>query len=691
MLKQVRMTLVLLAILAISVPSLAASKMLQQFRSNAPSDTIFYWDGELSKIPSVNGSGTSQSSQLEQLLDQLQTIEEMPQATEILSLLIKDLADTLATDPDSVGAHYGLSSKQEVAFYFDGISPILQIAVKSPSAIKKLVIEMAESSEAIFVKENWMGKDVFTWQVDDDDEIGFAIVFDKKVITFGFYSNKDTENRTYRRLGLVTEINSVKSEKIAENIAADYRFKNAMTGYFNIAELARSFLSPETNSTGTDYLNLIIGEDEHKIQSDVCRKEWQSYADAVPKLIFGYTSINSSKSNANMQAAMILELTNSEVKTDLMKLNGHLSDYAVNNEGQIVSITQGLNTSEMSSVLTAFWTDFVNAEFECPELQVAQMSMQETNPASLAIASAMAQGLQGFGLSLFDITINDLETMDFTVDAIITLSGPNPGMLATLLANIPQLKDLLLPDDGTVVPLKNLGLPPEKTPSAMLVGNHLAIFLGDKAKATAKTLDKEFLNNRGLFGMYFDYSKVFDLVSNKVLNNQDIVGSMEIPACVEFQLGLQSIAELDAQLSMETRFDEDGINTTIGMDMTLPSAKSKKNFIQGEYSLEQMVDGCAWETVGAETINKDGTGTYEFVDAEAQCVTWKSDYNWILSGTRLKFDTQSSVSRNSCDEAFIEEESDAFECIITEQSDSGFTCLFSYEDDYKELYRYSRN
>jgi len=671
----------------LSVQIHATSRVLSQFQADAPSDTIFYAEASLAMLSNTGAASLVQGSQVEQFLDMFDRDESLNRSPEskFLIRLVEDYAARVAEGPKKLTRYYGLSANNEFAVYLEGMAPVMHIAVRNPNAIRDLLIQYSEESGVKYQSETWMKTPAFVWKISPKKGVNFSVVFEKKRVTLGFYLDADTEERKFRRLGLIKETSSVANKNIMANLQKQYGFVEVMQGYLNLVELARVGLQLADNSLSQDLK--LLNPNPSAPLTKACRDEFMTLAESVPRLVMGYDEVRTRGSQVHLQASTILEIKDAEAITVLSQLNGHLSELAMGQNGQIFSLAMGLDADQLSYVVTHLWTRLINSEFECGQLIELQASAEASNPATVAIFAAMAQGLQGVSLSVFDLEITDIENFEFTLDALVTLSSEKPELLAGLLANIPQLKGLQLPVDGSEYPVTSLGLAPEKTPSMAIRGDHLAMFIGDTSRRISNKLVDEKLNHQGLFGMTFDYKKFYDLLSDSLLATPELTIDMDATTCAQVYSSILPLSALDATATIMGGFNESGFVSDINVDMA-EVANQPIQSVVGEYHLEQLTDGCAWELVGEEIMKKNGTGNYSVSDVSGQCLIYGSDYQWSQNGARVSFDITHSESRETCDDSFIPDDVSNYDCIIVDQNAGGFSCMFSYDDDYQEIYRY---
>ncbi|AJQ93056.1 hypothetical Protein YC6258_01006 [Gynuella sunshinyii YC6258] len=663
-------------------------KPADHFQANAPADTVLYFDGKLSTGNNAYASeaGLAQWQQTYQEL--VDTIAGDSDQARFFLALLDDFVETAAQGDNAVIERYGLNSQMNMAIYMDGLLPVFQFAVKKPQNFMDTLQELEEQTGYKHEVQDLNGHAIWVWEVENKDPgLHFAVSAEKKYVTASFLFGTDSDTRKMQRLALEEDPNTLKDSKQVAELKKKYGFGDPMSGFINLVEVARTILKPEQSSAGKDLL-VAFGDEYEPLVSAVCADEMIGMVQGAPRIVAGYRDFKTSKDSFKFDLTTLLEVTDEQSVTDLQKLNGHLSPAASVANGQIVSLAVGLDVANLTPVISNFWNRFVKAEFNCDVLQQAQQEAKNTNPATLSILTAMVQGLKGASMQLFDVQFDKTNQALGGIDALVALSSTSPATLVGLLANVPYLQDVHIPEDGTAVDLDIPYLPEGVKLKAAIKGNNLTVFSGDKAGKAADDLGKEKLNSNGLYSFALDYAKLSALVEDII----PVVGQqtdMEPSSCADVYMSLTGLKSVDMKLMMKQGVNQYGIFTDIQADgKTLKNAKTGQ-FSPGKYNVSMLDWGCEWLEFGQEEIRKDGTGFYATQDDAQQCEIFKAEYQWQKNGNVLAFTETKNVSRDSCDVPFEEVEPDGYECTIVHSSDNGFDCLFDYGDGEKAVYRYT--
>jgi hypothetical protein len=152
-----------------------------------------------------------------------------------------------------------------------------------------------------------------------------------------------------------------------------------------------------------------------------------------------------------------------------------------------------------------------------------QNDAKSQQPATLALMTGMAPGVQGLAFSLMSLELEKTEAggtpMPKSIDALISLAVKNPtALVQTIGAFFPPLAQLQLSADGTPVQLP-LPIPLSFPVMAAINGSHLTVYSGEKSQALAQGLRTETLEeSQGLMAADIDYGKYYGLIGDTLTN-----------------------------------------------------------------------------------------------------------------------------------------------------------------------------
>lgn len=683
--------------LSLSLPSIFGGKkdVLEKFQQHAPADTLFYFDGITDQdVIAISGQlNKSSIGQMDTVIQEfkLESGQDSIPALDFISYVLNDLVEQMSIGPKAMRDRYGLSKDFASAVYMDGIVPVVQFAVDSDKPLINVVDEASTEAGLDYQIENWGDHQVRVWSFNasptSELDGGLALAFNDGLATLSFYLNSDSLQRKQQRLGLAKEKDSLAGQEAMQDLRKTYRFDQTLAGFINIEQIGRMLLYPNSTRAGQDLLTL--GYDDHQQFDQVCLTEQLQFIQSVPRLVMGNERYEVRNNRIEFDTLAVLEMKDKPTVIELKRLNGHLSKTSLAAEDKLGSIDFGMNMDALVPVVTSLWQRFTSNTYQCPNLQQAQQQAKQWNPATLGLVTAMTQGIKGTSLTLFDLSIRDLATQQFDFDVLLSVAAENPAVLAGLVSGAPQLGGVIIPTDGQAVTLKVPSVPEDLQPKMAVRGKHLVLFSGEKATQASNKLTSEKLNNDGLMRLSFNYSKLGDLV-DEVLPQVTSVTEFEASECAELYMSTATLRMLDGQFTMTHQMTDVGSEFQVDGNLMVEQLGKQGGFQAGTYDLESLDYGCEWIPVGQETIQANGAGQYSLNDDTDSCLVYQADYEWLKKGQSLTFNETKASSRDSCSDAFIDEESTTYSCTLITEEKNGFTCLFQFGDGDNELYRYTR-
>ncbi|MFP8966024.1 hypothetical protein ACKC9G_05545 [Pokkaliibacter sp. CJK22405] len=657
-----------------------------------PADTILYASGYQSKdvdatVRSWPLWGTL-PPEMSQIVDQLGEKEATTPLAKLGQFLLADFRNNAATYGDFYD-HYGIDATQPSALYFDGIAPVMRFTLSQPTKLQAVISQASEKSGLKATTETLDGHSVQVWRSEKEDKGAVALLIENNTATFSVFFPGEDQKAQLQRLALVKPEKSIESS--GELAALQQKHDKADTvAVFHVDRLVKALLQPESAGLAGKQIVEIIKQsgkpDPFAAVSGACRKEYVEMAGYVPQItLFSESSAQDGGVHSSLQSTW--EITSKNATATLGKLRGHLPAHG-GDKNSAFSFGLGLEVSQLAPVLTDAWTQFTQAKFECDELVKAQQAASQTSPAMLGMFTGMLQGVKGLGISVYNLTAAK-EGPGAEADVLLSVASENPQQLASMIASSPFTAGVQIPVDGTFgdISLGTYGTP--MTVKAGIAGHSLVLFSGEQATAQVEKLKSESLDANGLFSMGIDYSKLADLVENAPIENFTPEYSDEYgpSACVQKFSTAQMLRTKPIQLSYLVDAKEAGLTTDIDMLMKKPQVADSIKPAGSYRVFDQTYDCGEGDDVGTETINSDGTGTYEMKDVEGKCVVSRITYQWKQEGNQLTMSNGKTQYRDSCEAEWPAATDYSANCTMMPVSGGGFRCLID-EAEGQSLYFY---
>ncbi len=659
-----------------------------------PADTVYYLGGqttdEIANFFKGYPISTSTPSQNAQMLSLVENWEAGNSAKQkFFKTLITKIANAENSTINRLATNLGISQTGPFALYSHGIAPVARIKLTSPSTLTSLVDEAVAESGWQFQEEIINENTIRLWELTQPDEsvtVYFVMSTNSDSATFTFISSIDDDQTKWERLGLTKPVNSLESSQEVAKIETSYSFNHMFTGFIHFERLTQAFLNPQTNSFGKQFQQYLPEEEKAKMHESLtteCRQDYATLASGMPRFVIGYEKISIKNDRAEMSLNSIFEIKNAAINQELIKIRGHIPSHALSNENKIAYFGVGISLDQLTPVLTNLWTQFVNASFTCDKLIQAQDQARKGNPSMLAMFMGMMQGIEGFGLSIYDVSWD--ETTPFVpqnISALASISAKNPQTLAGMSNMLPMLAGIQIPSDGSSVDIPLPMVPPNLSVKAAIKGQQLVVYTGDKLDNTLTALEQEDLTPNGVYSFGLDYRRIPDLGA---LNVGGLGGQQ---GCITQQemLHMFSQTPMDASYLADSTSSGFEGKITINMDRVTETILD----LPGKYKLEYLNGACQWEFTGIEEIFSDNTGSYVEQDPDQSCDVFLSEYTWEQKLSHINITPSKEVSRDSCDEALIEQELSPYVCALLNIKEDSFQCIFDAGTADAALYRYTR-
>lgn len=661
-----------------------------------PADTIYYFGAHakesLAQFMADYYLGGTPGGQAKLLhLASEFTEEADTPAKAFVSFLIEKFQKEHDGTMASVYEFFGLSATNDVAIYSHGLMPVLKLPLKHPKQLNALIDEATQVSGLAHRSAEIGGKTVRLWEFDDanNDSLSLALLVDANYATFTFLRDSDPADVQKERLGLSKPTRSLSDSKELLELNKKYNYSGDYTGFIHFERIVSAFTAPENSLLGREIESLTTQHKPADALTPDCATEYMSLARSVPRLVLGYQTLTITDNVLNIGFSTTLEITNNKVTEELAKMRGHISQHAQQTDDKIFSIAYGVDLDKLTPALTALWIDFTQQPFQCESLLELQQQAKQSNPIILSMVLAMAQGIKGIALSIYDLEFAQ-GLMPSSASALISIAAENPAAVTALasMAPLPELAQLQIPSDGTAVAIDLPMLPPAMELKAAIKGQHLVIYAGKQAEQAAQSLAAETLEANGIFGVSANYTKIANLIKNIDTTLMPMFGG-NVDGCAAQMEFLDSLSSVSGSFYMQMDHTQKGWQMEIDGEMNKPMAVSHK--IDGQYTTEYLDDSCQWQVLGVEQFNKDGSGQLKERDANGECDLYVEDHQWTQMGGRLNITAQKESEREACsDDLVTQTQANIQICFITQSTKDQFVCHFNPETDESAMIRYSR-
>ncbi len=432
----------------------------------------------------------------------------------------------------------GIDGQSTMVMYGEGLLPVFRIKL-TDGALMEQTIARIEDRAGLQMATGTIGGQAYRYAGDEDAQLILAVVEDDLVVTM--VPTVRTDALLKSLLGLSKPAESIaKSGKVAR-ILKENGFEPYYMMFVDITQLASTFLD---EPTGSNAELLALGDYDSADLSDICKEEFREIAGIVPRIIAGYTTINTKEISSNF----IVELRQ-DIAAGVAALTAPVQGLGLT-KGGLFSFGMSIDLVAARDFYSARLDAMEADPFECEELAELQASVAQGRELLKQPIPPIAYSVKGFfavvdAMDGMDIAAQQPPT---SADASFLLATDNPqGLVAMGAMFSPELAALDLQADGKP---QKLQLPPmspalEEAHIAM-TENSLVISIGEGgADRIVALLKKDYAEPPPFMSMSFDADQYYGVMADSMEfgqfgQSEDSETSPEITAAMsELNLAMQ--------------------------------------------------------------------------------------------------------------------------------------------------------
>jgi hypothetical protein len=345
----------------------------------------------------------------------------------------------------------------------------------------------------------------------------------------------------------------------------EYGFTDHFTGFIDVERIAAAFIS---DPGGQNEELLAMAKHGMTEFSEQCKAEYMSLAAIAPRIVVGYTAVNSSY----VETGMVVELRD-DIASGLATLPAAVPGLGPD-LGGLFSFGMSLDPMAMRSFYEAR-LDAMEAEpFKCSTLADLQASTAKGRAALAQPVPPVVYSFRGFVANVTNIEGMDVatETPPSSIDASFLFAVENAEALVTMAAMIsPEIAALNLLPDGKA---KLLDLPQlaeiADQAFAALSSVGLSLSLGEGAEANAEAmLQADVTDDKPFMSMAFDAKRYYEFVGQAAMEGSDSEEADEVPLALRAAIrdAVVSSGEMYERMAFNVHFTDRGIEVNSRMTL----------------------------------------------------------------------------------------------------------------------------
>jgi hypothetical protein len=374
-------------------------------------------------------------------------------------------------DLEQIHAVLGVRLGGRNVLYGVGLTPVLRMELDQPQAFAQSVARIEQHAGQRLAQAK-IGEHEYWYLPLGQSPLRLVMAVIDSTLVLSLASDPAPDAATRAVLGLDLPDRSLQAAGTLDTVIADYGLHSGIAGYIDSTALLHATTAPL--SAPDSALQVALGMPQSQPGAQ-CSSEFGQIADAMPRLVVGYTQVG----DRQVEALSVLQLR-ADIASNLMRLRAPMPGLDAVNEDSVLDLGVSIALQQVPAVIGALVKATEQTPWQCPELTslndaAKNLKTLSTNPALLGSAAMVR--------SVFAV-INRLQWPNGAampdVAGALVVAGDNPASLLGIARSMaPALGAVQLKADSQPVPLPampELGL--QAPMFAAMSDNALAVSIG---------------------------------------------------------------------------------------------------------------------------------------------------------------------------------------------------------------------
>jgi hypothetical protein len=352
-----------------------------------------------------------------------------------------------------------------------GLSPVLRMELDQPQAFAQSVARI-EQQAGQRLPQAKIGEQSYWYLNLGESPVRLVMAVIDSTLVLSVVADPAPDAAMRSLLGMDLPAHSLQAANALHDVIANFGLHSGIAGYIDSMALLHATSAPLSAPDSALLAALGVSQPSPSAQ---CSGEFEQLAQAMPRLIFGYTQVSDHK----VGALSVLQLR-TDIADNLMRLRTPMPGMAAVTDDSALDVGVSINLQQVPTVVAALVKGSEQSPWQCPQLAALNdtaktLKAQSTNPALLGSAT-MVRSVYAVIHQLRwpdDVTIPE-------VSGALVVGGDNPASLLGIARSmVPALGPVQLKNDSTPTPLPampELGL--NAPMFAAMSDNALAVSIG---------------------------------------------------------------------------------------------------------------------------------------------------------------------------------------------------------------------
>jgi hypothetical protein len=343
----------------------------------------------------------------------------------------------------------GFSTRPHAAIYGIGWFPVMRVTLGNAQAFEGMISRL-ETKSGLDVKMRTLGEQTYR-EYDLGEEAKLALAVTDSELIMGFAPTEAFDAFVPYMLGQKKPARSLADVNVIQDIRTRYNFMPYAIGYADIVGIANSITGAAPGDQITSAMLKAIDYTPPQM-TEVCRKEYMSLFEKMPRAVMGYTALS-----AEVMAVTTVVETEGDFSKDLAQTAAPMPAYGTEMvDKALMAFGIGIDVQKLVGFANQVATRINQDPYQCADFKAWNDAAKQVQMMSQLIPPFLSS-LRGGMAVVSDLEMDQAQMKPTDVDALALIQTTDPaGLFSQLQMYVPQLQGAAVKIDGVPVALPPL-------------------------------------------------------------------------------------------------------------------------------------------------------------------------------------------------------------------------------------------